>query len=261
MIFAVTKLDIKSINQSQKLIFVPKTVAMPDLSIFGTVSFIKSQRAGRITVRILNGSLRVSLPPRSTQGEATLWLIENRDLILRKQEKMKKRQHQLLITDESGLETHTFSVKVQKAARDNVHFRLKDDLLTIEYPADADIKSEKLQKICWDGIRYFLKKDAQRILPVRLAELAAKHQFQYKNLKIQSGKTRWGSCSGKQNINLSVYLMLLPQHLIDYVILHELCHTREMNHGDKFWKQMDAVTNGKTNQLRREMKKHHIPEN
>jgi hypothetical protein len=239
---------------------VPKTAAMPDLSIFGTVSFTKSQRASRITVRILNDSLRVSLPPRSTQAEATLWLLENRDLILRKQEKMKKRKHHLLITEESTLETHTFTVKVQKTERDNVHFRLKDDLLTIEYPAHADIRSDKLQEVCWNGIRYFLKKDAQRILPVRLAELAAAHQFTYKNLKIQSGKTRWGSCSGKQNINLSVYLMLLPQHLIDYVILHELCHTREMNHGDKFWKLMDDVTNGKTSQLRKEMKKYHIPD-
>jgi predicted metal-dependent hydrolase len=238
---------------------VPKISAMPDLSIFGTVSFIKSQRASRITVRIQRDSLRVTLPPRGTQAEATLWLLENHNLILRKQEKIKKRQHKLLITDERTLETYTFSVKVQKAERDNVHFRLKDDLLTIEYPADADIRTDKLQETCWNGIRYFLKKDAQRILPERLAELAAKYQFQYKNLKIQSGKTRWGSCSGKQNINLSVYLMLLPQHLIDYVILHELCHTREMNHGDKFWKLMDEVTSGKTIQLRREMKKYHIP--
>jgi len=233
---------------------------MPDLSIFGTVSFLKSRHASRITVRIKSDSLRISLPPRSTQAEATLWLFNNCELILRKQEKMQTRQHRLLITEESGLETHTFTVKVQKAERDNVHFRLKNDLLTIEYPAETDIKSDKLQKICWNGIRYFMKKDAQLILPVRLAELAAKHQFQYTNLKIQSGKTRWGSCSGKQNINLSVYLMLLPQHLIDYVILHELCHTREMNHGDKFWKLMDQVTNGKTSQLRKEMKKYHIPD-
>jgi predicted metal-dependent hydrolase len=54
--------------------------------------------------------------------------------------------------------------------------------------------------------------------------------------------------------------MLLPAHLIDYVILHELCHTKEMNHGVNFWRWMDRVTDNKSKELRTQLKKHHMPQ-
>lgn len=96
---------------------------------------------------------------------------------------------------------------------------------------------------------------AKRFLPNRVAELAYLYGFsKYKDVKIQSSKTRWGSCSGTNSINLSLYLMKLPDHLIDYVILHELCHTVHHNHSDKFWSLMDQVTNGKSKALRKELR-------
>ena len=104
-----------------------------------------------------------------------------------------------------------------------------------------------------------MRKEARRILPVRTAELATRFGFTYSGVKIQSGKTRWGSCSRGRNINLSLYLMLLPGRLIDYVILHELCHTKEMNHSDRFWQWMDRVTDSKSSELRKELKKYNMP--
>jgi len=62
-----------------------------------------------------------------------------------------------------------------------------------------------------------------------------------------------------KSINLSLYLMLLTAPLIDYVILHELCHTKEMNHGIRFWKLMDKVTESKSKELRAQLKKYHMP--
>ena len=76
---------------------------------------------------------------------------------------------------------------------------------------------------------------AKAYLPRRAAALAELHGFQFKAVRIKNQKTRWGSCSAKGNINLNLRLMMAPPEAIDYVILHELCHTRELNHGERFW--------------------------
>ena len=82
---------------------------------------------------------------------------------------------------------------------------------------------------------------ARRRLIDRLEYLALKYGFEYNRVFIKNQKTRWGSCSRKNNINLNVNLVRLPDELIDYTILHELVHTRVKNHGDRFWAQMDRL--------------------
>jgi hypothetical protein len=82
---------------------------------------------------------------------------------------------------------------------------------------------------------------ARRRLVDRLNYLAVKYDFQYNRVFIKNQKTRWGSCSGKNNINLNVNLVRLPDELIDYTILHELVHTRIKNHGHRFWAQLDRL--------------------
>ena len=82
---------------------------------------------------------------------------------------------------------------------------------------------------------------AGKLLINRLDLLAKKYGFTYNRVFIRNQKTRWGSCSTKNNINLNVNLVRLPPELIDYTILHELVHTRVKNHSRKFWDQMDAL--------------------
>jgi predicted metal-dependent hydrolase len=83
--------------------------------------------------------------------------------------------------------------------------------------------------------------EARSLLIGRLDELAKKHGFTYNRVFIRNQKTRWGSCSNKNNINLNINLVRLPDALIDYTILHELVHTRIKNHGKRFWDQLDRV--------------------
>lgn len=82
---------------------------------------------------------------------------------------------------------------------------------------------------------------ARKVLVNRLDYLAGKFGFNYNRVFIRNQKTRWGSCSTKNNINLNVNLVRLPAELIDYTILHELVHTRVKNHSHKFWDQMNVL--------------------
>ncbi len=100
-----------------------------------------------------------------------------------------------------------------------------------------------------------LRAEAKRLLPERVARLAAEHGFHYTGLSFRNATSRWGSCSTRNSLSLSIHLMRLPDRLIDYVILHELCHTREKNHGPRFHALLEHVTEGQHREMNRELKK------
>ncbi|MBR4063826.1 MAG: M48 family metallopeptidase [Tidjanibacter sp.] len=99
-----------------------------------------------------------------------------------------------------------------------------------------------------------LRAEAKRYLPKRVAELSAQTGLRYGRLSIRASRTRWGSCSARNDINLSLYLMKLPPHLIDYVILHELCHTRHKDHSERFNALLDSLCGGRDKELSRELR-------
>lgn len=90
-------------------------------------------------------------------------------------------------------------------------------------------------------IKQWVLQQAKLVLPDRLAALAKIHHFNYQQCKVRHAKSRWGSCSSQGIINLNAALLFVPAELLDYVLLHELCHTRQMNHSDKFWMEMQRV--------------------
>ena len=104
-----------------------------------------------------------------------------------------------------------------------------------------------------------LRKEAHATLPPLVAELAARYGLRYTSLRISSAHTRWGSCSGKNGISLSLFLMLLPKHLREFIILHELCHTQHHNHSAAFHALLNTLVGGKEKALNRELKAYHIP--
>lgn len=99
-----------------------------------------------------------------------------------------------------------------------------------------------------------LRKIAQRYIPERVEALAAEHGFRFNDIRIKNIRSRWGSCSKQKNLNFSLHLMRVESRYIDYVILHELCHTVQMNHGPKFWNLLESVCPG-ARELDREMRK------
>jgi len=89
-----------------------------------------------------------------------------------------------------------------------------------------------------------LRKEAGAVLPSRLRELASLHGFTVNRVTIKHNVSNWGSCSSKGNINLNLNLMRVPEHLRDYVMLHELCHLRHMNHSPEFHALLESLCPG-----------------
>lgn len=110
-------------------------------------------------------------------------------------------------------------------------------------------KAREYEKQKQDFNNIFLKVDkteAKRKIIRRLHQLAQRYAFTFNKVSIRNQRTRWGSCSAKGNISLNIKLVALPPDLSDYVLLHELAHTRIHNHGKRFWKKLDNyVGNGK----------------
>ncbi len=99
------------------------------------------------------------------------------------------------------------------------------------------------------------KSEIRRSLTSRLNELAIEHGFNYNKISLRNQKSRWGSCSAQNNISLNQNLFFLPDQLRDYVLVHELAHTRAKNHGAAFWSILFQIYGElETREMRQELK-------
>lgn len=101
-----------------------------------------------------------------------------------------------------------------------------------EYSNQEKLTNEEIQK---------LARQALEILPKRVEYYAKIIGVTYGRITIRNQKTRWGSCSAKGNLNFNCLLMLTPEEVQDYVVVHELCHRKEMNHSKQFWNEVEKI--------------------
>lgn len=129
----------------------------------------------------------------------------------------------ILIEKESWIQKHIEKIREQEAKKKEI----QGESVESEYLTNEEIKK--------------LADKALQHIPKRVSYYAKQIGVTYGKITIRNQKTRWGSCSGKGNLNFNCLLMLTPPEVIDYVIVHELCHRKEMNHSGAFRAEVEKV--------------------
>lgn len=221
----------------------------------GTITWKVNAKARRMTFRTKPEGVFATVPTGTTQKEVEKAIETLRPKLLKAKEKAKPKP---LIDLNYRIDAEYFKLSLVSGNRERFLSHSELGEMRIICPPNADFNDAGLQEWLKKVIVEALRRNAKIVLPPRLYMLSMKHGLPYEQLKINSSKGRWGSCSARKHINLSCYLMLLPSHLIDYVLLHELAHTKEMNHSEKFWALLDKLTDGKAKALRKELMQFNI---
>ena len=194
----------------------------------------------RISVRP-TGEVLVSIPWLFSFSRGEAFLEEKRKWVIRTQRKLEK-QGLTRKPLEAGIlfSTRNFNYHLTpcKNEKINVQLRHKERIAEINYPESISLHDPELLKRIRTAIDAVLRYEAKRYLPGRARELAGQLGYSFKAVTIKNNKTNWGSCSSLKNINLNLHLMRLPDRLIDYIVVHELVHTKIPNHGASFKEQM-----------------------
>ena len=229
--------------------------------MLGIITVRTNARARRIIMRPQVDGVQVTVPPRTTERLLTDTLNHFRQRLRARQLEMQKGAEEKG-TDNScinlsfRLETDLISIALERGTKKDFYLRTKQGRTVIVCPPDTDFNDPTRQEWLHRVVERALRLQAERVLPERIRALSQQHNLPFGACRVNVSKGRWGSCSGRRDISLSCYLALLPPHLREYVMLHELCHTREMNHGPRFWALLDNLTDGKAKALRKELKGH-----
>ena len=209
----------------------------------GTVTLRRSRRARRFGIRVtLFDGVLVTVPWFASYASAMEAVQRNRRWILKEMDRAGEQQRQFGAHSEGECVTRAHRLLVEQGDVGTTMVRVRSGVIAVRYPRTLHLDSTPVRRAIQSGILAAYRIEAHAHLPGRVRELADRHGFSYRRLFIKDLRSRWGSCSVVNNINLALQLMRLPDELVDYVILHELVHTKVKNHGANFWRALDQVT-------------------
>ena len=219
---------------------------------FGKIHFVVRRSARNITMRVKEDGLHVTTPPYRSITALLEAIAPFRERLRNVCSEAKPKPFDLNFS----IEAECFRLKLETSPLKNFTVSMRDETVVIACPAHADFTTDRVQTLVKNAVMRAMRKKAEEYLPPLVQYWSSLFDLPYNKVTISKARSRWGSCSSKRDISLSFYLMLLPAHLMDYVILHELAHTREMNHGPKFWELLNQLTDGKALALRKELRMH-----
>ena len=203
---------------------------------FGEIKIRKNKLARSVKLSVgVDGSLRASIPYYSPEFAVRRLVNGNRDEI----RKMLATHNAKNSYQDGDLIGKTHTLFLRKFSGEEIKISNEGNQILVQIPQELAFENPLVQSEIRKTVSKILRKQAKAYLPRRIDFLAEKYDFNFKKLRFSHTGTRWGSCSSSGTISLNIALMNLPHHLIDYVIIHELCHTRQMNHSSKFWQEVE----------------------
>lgn len=198
---------------------------------FGEIVLRRSARASQVRIRIApDGRLRASLPL-----YAPVFLVKRLVKSSRDQLRAMLEEYHGPQSFEHGMQIGKSHTLIIRTGGERVTAKRHGQQIIVTIPDAADESSPLIQRTIRDEVIAAYRLEAKSYLPKRLAFLANKHGFEYEKVRFSHASGRWGSCNSSGTISLNIALMKLPFELIDYVLVHELSHTVQMNHSDAFW--------------------------
>ncbi len=214
----------------------------------GEIHFVKSKRAKKLSISLKPfHPVKVTIPYRISLKRAEKFVSEKENWIINAQRQMQTEENKLTVfTENTKFKTYSHELKITpfQSEKQSIYISIKEGNTIVKYPNNLNVESSTVQDVIRKGIIETLRIEAKQILPERVRFLAKTHNLNFGKLSFRNAKTRWGSCSGENNISLNLHLMRLPDYLIDYVILHELAHTIEKNHRKGFWNLLNKMNPG-----------------
>lgn len=229
----------------------------------GWFSLRLNPRAKRYIIRIdKHGEWLMTVPPMQTKADVVRTIDKMREDLRKHRARLEHKLPHHIFDTTTYIHTPTFRMRLERGKTDGIKGSIKVEggvgHLSVYVDERVDITSrgaqDAIERLCVQGLRF----TAQRILPPRLMTLAKQYGLSINKVGIHNTTSRWGSRSSKGNINLSLYLVLLPHHLQDHVMKHELTHILHMDHSEAFWNQLDILCQGRAKEEDKEMSNYRI---
>lgn len=174
------------------------------------------------------GLLKVSIPYYSSSKSGVNFIIRNKEWIDKKISALNIQKNFYYLGKEIKL-IKKINLKINK-----INFTYLNNILYIELSNSNLLSDQELYNI-------WLKNKAERYFHQKVERLASIYGFQYNSIRIRNMKSRWGSCSPKKNLCFNLKLMSFNSKIIEYVIIHELCHLKFMNHSKNYWNLVESI--------------------
>ncbi|MDR0908090.1 MAG: M48 family metallopeptidase [Rikenellaceae bacterium] len=220
--------------------------------VLGAVTVFRTRRAVRVSLSVRpSGEVRLSYPALVSQRRALRFLDERVDWVIAQREKLAERYPTEPIME---YKTRQHTLRLAPVDTAKISVKITDTEIVVTYPATIPPETDEVQTAVEKGIVEALRREAKETLPPLVERLAAEHGLRHGAVRVKALKSKWGSCTARGDINLSLFLMLLPAQLVEYVVLHELCHTVHHDHSARFHALLDTLTAGHSKALNRQLR-------